>query len=523
MTDRWDAIILGGGPGGSTLAASLARLGRRALVPERERFPRFHIGESLLPRSREVFERLGLDEKLDARFLRKYGARFLCSVDGADADVQLRRRVRPEVRVRLPGAARRVRPAAAPPRRGARGGGARVVEAVEVVFGGPRAVGVRAASRSIRGRRAGGGRGRARRRGRRRRARAPVIVDATGRDTLLASRMRRKAQLAELDKTALFTHYEGVPREEGIHQGNIQVVIFEHGWSWFIPFRGEVTSVGAVVSSSWIRSRAKGERLDDLFDRTVAESGWAREFLASARRIRPVGALADFSYRIDQLAGDGWLFVGDAGGFLDPLFSTGAHLAIKGADLAATAIHRALDAGTPRAPRSPPTRRRSATPSISSWGRSGLYKGQFRRPCSSRTSGPRCASSSPACSRATCSTPSGGRSGRRSSGSTIRRRCPPSREARRAVARASPRARSPARWAVRRSAAARFAVQDRVAHLLAGGRERDARLRPRVALQRPSSASALASSTSRAIRIAATWLFLLSAGSLLAQVVIVAR
>ncbi|WP_437913082.1 NAD(P)/FAD-dependent oxidoreductase [Sorangium sp. So ce302] len=346
MTDRWDAIILGGGPGGSTLAASLARLGRRALVLERERFPRFHIGESLLPLSREVFERLGLDEELDARFLRKYGARFLCSSTGRTRTYSFADAFEPRFEF-----AYQVQRDAFDQLllRHAAELGAEVREsweAVEVVFEGPRAVGVRARPRA---RPDGAGPEEAAAA----RAdssdvvelRAPVIVDATGRDTLLASRMRRKAQLAELDKTALFTHYEGVPREEGIHQGDIQIVLFEHGWFWFIPFRGEVTSVGAVVSSSWIRSRAKGERLEELFDRTVAQSGWAREFLASARRIRPVGALADFSYRIDQLAGDGWLFVGDAGGFLDPLFSTGAHLAIKGADLAATAIHRALDAG----------------------------------------------------------------------------------------------------------------------------------------------------------------------------------
>ncbi|WP_437305005.1 NAD(P)/FAD-dependent oxidoreductase [Sorangium sp. So ce388] len=346
MTDRWDAIILGGGPGGSTLAASLARLGRRALVLERERFPRFHIGESLLPRSREVFERLGLDEKLDALFLRKYGARFLCSstgrartysfADAFDPRFEFAYQVQRDTFDQL-----LLRHAAEL--------GAEVREsweAVEVVFEGPRAVGVRARPRARSGAAAPEGAAAARPDASDVvELRAPVIVDATGRDTLLASRMRRKAQLAELDKTALFAHYEGAAREDGIHEGNIQIVIFEHGWFWFIPFRGALTSVGAVVSSSWIRSRRKGESLDELFDRTVAESSWAREFLASARRTRPVGALADFSYRIDQLAGDGWLFVGDAGGFLDPLFSTGAHVAIKGADLAATAIHRALEAG----------------------------------------------------------------------------------------------------------------------------------------------------------------------------------
>ncbi|WP_437951669.1 NAD(P)/FAD-dependent oxidoreductase [Sorangium sp. So ce296] len=346
MTDRWDAIILGGGPGGSTLAASLAKLGRRSLVLERETFPRFHIGESLLPRSREVFERLGLDEKLDARFLRKYGARFLCSstgrtrtysfADAFDPKFEFAYQVERDVFDQL-----LLRHAAEL--------GAEVREsweAVEVLFDGSRAVGVRARPRA-RSEGAALDAAPAARAGASDvvELRAPIIVDATGRDTLLASRLRRKAQLAELDKTALFAHYEGVVREDGIHQGNIQLVIFDHGWFWFIPFRGEVTSVGAVVSSSWIRSRRRGESLDDFFERTVAESSWARELLAGARRVRPVGALADFSYRIDQLAGDGWLFVGDAGGFLDPLFSTGAHLAIKGADLAATAIHRALEAG----------------------------------------------------------------------------------------------------------------------------------------------------------------------------------
>jgi len=331
MAESWDVVILGGGPGGSTLASCLAQRGRRALVLEREKFPRFHIGESLLPRSREVFQKLGLEDKLDALFLRKYGARFLCSesrrvnaysfadayqclfdfayqVPRADFDhlllkhaAQLGAEVREEW------------------------------EATEVIFDGSRAVGVRARSTKEPKDTA--------------EIRAPLVVDATGRDTLLASRMRRKASLAKLDKTALFTHYTGAFREEGIHEGNIQIVVFKHGWLWFIPFRGEITSVGMVVSSDWIKQRKKGESLDDFYDRTIAESYWAREFLSKATRQRPVGALADFSYRIDQLAGDGWLFVGDAGGFLDPLFSTGAHLAIKGADVAAGAIEQAFAAG----------------------------------------------------------------------------------------------------------------------------------------------------------------------------------
>ena len=204
-------------------------------------------------------------------------------------------------------------------------------EATDVIFEGSRAVGVRA--RPVNAPLDGV------------EIRVPLVVDATGRDTLLASRTRRKANVPRLDKTALFSHYKGAFRQEGADEGNIQIVVFEHGWFWFIPFRGEITSVGVVVSSEWLKRRRKGESLDSLYNRAISESSWATEFLAGAERLRSVGALADFSYRIDQLAGDGWLFVGDAGGFLDPLFSTGAHLAIKGADLAAEAIDQALAKG----------------------------------------------------------------------------------------------------------------------------------------------------------------------------------
>jgi flavin-dependent dehydrogenase len=304
---------------------------RSVLLLERERFPRFHIGESLLPRSMEVFKKIGIEDKLDAHFIRKYGARFLCSETRRVNAYSFSEAFEPvsDYAYQVPRAEfdhMLLKHAAEM--------GAEVREqweATEVIFDGPRAVGVRARSVTDPSETM--------------EVRAPIIVDATGRDTLLASRMRRKANVPKLDKTALYTHYTGAFREPGIHEGNIQIIVFEHGWFWVIPFLGELTSVGAVVSSDWIKQRKKGESLDELFDRTVAKSCWASEFLANATRQRPVGALADFSYRIDQLTGDGWLFVGDAGGFLDPLFSTGAHLAVKGADLAADAIGQAFATG----------------------------------------------------------------------------------------------------------------------------------------------------------------------------------
>lgn len=329
--ESFDVVIIGGGPGGSTLGSFLAQQGKSVLVLEREQFPRFHIGESLLPRSREVFQKLGLDDELEKRFLRKEGARFLCS--------RTRRTTTYHFREAFDG---RFEFAYQVPRaefdevllRRAQALGAEVRErweAKEVIFDGTRAIGVRAASlddpeRVVE-------------------IRAKIVADATGRDTLLASRLRRKARIARLDKTALFTHYTGAFRERGADEGNIQIITWEHGWYWLIPFKGEVSSFGAVVTPEWLRQKRADESLDAFLDRTIAESSWATEFVGSAKRERPVNALADFSYRIDQLTGDGWLFVGDAGGFLDPLFSTGAHLAFKGADLAASAIARALDTG----------------------------------------------------------------------------------------------------------------------------------------------------------------------------------
>ena len=333
MSQDCDVLILGGGPGGSTLASSLALKNRRSIVLERERFPRFHIGESLLPCSSEVFRKIGILDKLEQRYLWKYGARFLDSttrrvatytfaeafntkadhayqVPRADFDhvlLEHAKQLGADVRERW--------------------------EATEVIFEGDRAVGVRARDLAKPDQIV--------------ELRAPVVADATGRDTLLASRLRRKAKIARLDKSAFYTHYRNTFREDAESEGNIQIVVWEHGWFWFIPFRGDVTSVGAVASADWIREQRKTGAKEpvDFFERAVADSSWAREFLVGAERLRPVGSLADFSYRIDQLTGDGWLFVGDSAGFLDPLFSSGAHLAIKSADLAAAAIDEALARG----------------------------------------------------------------------------------------------------------------------------------------------------------------------------------
>jgi flavin-dependent dehydrogenase len=332
-----EVIVVGGGPGGAVVAAGLAKKGRRVLVLERDRFPRFHLGESLLPQSMGVLRELGLLDRVDALFLRKHGANFHESDTGRSARFDFADAYSPEFKsaYQVPRDAfdelllRRAGELGAEVREGWR--------VLRVRFEGARAVGVDAASPD----------------GREHAIDAPVTVDATGRDALLAHAHRRTARIASLDTTAFFSHWEGAWRDTGERAGDIQIVLFgwnpleaggePAGWFWFIPFKDGRTSVGAVVQGAWMRAH-KGLDLAELYARAIAESPVARRFLGGARQLWPARSAADFSFRVQDLAGDGWLAVGDAGGFIDPLFSTGAHVAMHGGWRAADAIDAALSA-----------------------------------------------------------------------------------------------------------------------------------------------------------------------------------
>ena len=169
---------------------------------------------------------------------------------------------------------------------------------------------------------------------------AAFVVDATGRDALLAHAERATSKIEGLDKCAFYSHYTGIKREEGLAAGDIDIVLFSGGWFWIIPFKDGRTSVGAVVSSEWLktRSREKRETPDDLLHRAIADSPAATRLLAGSEQQWPARAAADFSYRVGAMTGPGWLAVGDAGGFIDPLFSTGVHIATYGGMLAAESI-----------------------------------------------------------------------------------------------------------------------------------------------------------------------------------------
>jgi flavin-dependent dehydrogenase len=332
----FDAVVIGGGPGGSVFAARLAALGRSVVVLERAHHPRFHLGESLLPASMGVLDAIGVLGEVSDTFMVKRGARFVQGAGGpaaraaryAFADAfsarwdhafQVPRDDFDELLLR------RARACGAEVREGC--------EATGVVFDRGRAVGVEARSED----------------GARRSIGARIVIDASGRDALLARAGRSVRRIVQLDRTALFSQVRGAWRDAGDREGDIQIVVFgegpERGWFWLIPFRDGRTSVGAVVSSAWIRARQRLGGADALFTAAVEEAPTVAWMLQGAERVMAPGATADFSFCVARTCGDGWAAVGDAGGFIDPLFSTGAHLAMHGALRAADEIHAALATG----------------------------------------------------------------------------------------------------------------------------------------------------------------------------------
>ncbi len=337
---RHDVIVAGGGPAGSATASFLRKHGRSVLLLERERFPRFHIGESLLPFAKDLWEELGVLEEIDRRFIHKPGARFIHNESGEEFTYYFNNAVRPGC------------PYAYEVQRGefddlllhnARKLGAEVHEESEVrdvvfhperhsaspgAIDGP-GVSVRVQPKD----------------GDEYTALAQVFVDATGRDTLLGTRHGLKETDALVTTNmACFTHFENARRQSGTDEGNITIVLFEGGWWWFIPFLGKLTSVGCVLQKEFTLSH-RGLSPEDLFQKALDHSPEMAKLLEGATRVRPIGTTGNWSYRCKQFYGDRFLLVGDAAAFIDPLFSTGVLMAVAAAKFAAKAIDDAFHAG----------------------------------------------------------------------------------------------------------------------------------------------------------------------------------
>lgn len=333
MTPAWDAIVIGGGPGGSTAATVLARAGRKVLLLEKEKFPRFHVGESLLPFNLPLFERIGVAEKVRAAgFQKKHGAFFWNEATGGIRPVdfatglddrhpsayQVKRADFDDLLLRH-----------------AEESGAVVWEetAVEhVVFEGRRAVGVIARSPA----------------GVPEEIRSRVVVDASGQAALLSRQMGTRKFDPVLKRAGLFAHFEGVHWPEDQRYGDILLPVASGIWYWIIPFSDRTCSVGAVFEPSLTAPAAS---LEEKFDYLLARSSRMQDFLAGARRISRVFGISDYSTSSARAVGDGWVLVGDAATFLDPVFSTGVFLAMAMGERAASLIDRVLARPAPVAER----------------------------------------------------------------------------------------------------------------------------------------------------------------------------
>ena len=331
FSEPLDVVVMGGGPAGSTAATLVAKAGFRVGLLEREERPAFKVGESLVPYTYETFARLGLVERLKrSHFQKKHSVQFY-SASGrgsapfyfSETDAHERSTTwqvrRSEFDALLLENAVEYGVAV---RRG--------VQVQEVLFDGERAVGVRA-------------------RGPDRRAveiPARVVVDATGRTALIARKLGLQVPEPHLRKVSLFSHFRGAQRDAGDAEGATLIMHTRNrdSWFWYIPLADDVVSVGVVGDLDDLRPRkgdANGDSASDAqarFDAEIRNCPALAGRLSGAEQTMPVRVVQDFSYCADRIAGDGWVLVGDAFAFLDPIYSTGVLLALKSGEGAADAI-----------------------------------------------------------------------------------------------------------------------------------------------------------------------------------------
>ena len=323
---RCDVLVIGGGPAGSTMASLLARQGRQVVMLEKCRHPRFHIGESLLPANVPLFKALGVHDQIAAIGMPKYGVEFVSPQHANHGFVefsqawsdhlpmawQVRRSEFDEVLFRH-----------------AQAQGAQVVEDCLV-----RSVAFDAEGATVH---ATMGDGPART------WRARYVVDASGRDTLLARQLGIKQRNPRHNSAAMFGHFRGAQRLAGERlQGNISIFWFEHGWFWFIPLADGSTSVGATCWPHYLKSRHKP--LKDFFMDTLAMCPALAERLQGATLIDDaVQATGNFAYSASRACGQRHLMLGDAFAFIDPVFSSGVYLAMASAFQAVDVVATTLD------------------------------------------------------------------------------------------------------------------------------------------------------------------------------------
>lgn len=324
----YDVVVAGGGPGGAALATFLVRAGHRCLILDQSKFPRYHIGESLIPHTYGILDRLGLLPMLrQSEFPLKHSVRFV-TPDGNESSpfyfsetIPGERAVTWQVergefdRILLTHA---------------RECGAEVFDDTmveEVLFEDGRAVGVRAKHES----------------GRTFEVRSKVVVDASGRACLIGNQLGLKTDVPGLKKSSLWGYFRGGLRLPGIDAGETTIFTLPSGgWFWYIPLPDDIISVGIVAAPEYLFSESSNA--EKILEAEIQKCQPLAQRLERAQRVGPVRGLPRLAYLNRQTSGDGWVMIGDARAFLDPIYSSGLFLALASAELAAGCIDDALHA-----------------------------------------------------------------------------------------------------------------------------------------------------------------------------------
>lgn len=326
---NYDVIVVGGGPAGTTAAATLAIKGRRVLLLEKEKFPRYHIGESLMPFCYFPLERIGVLDKIkNSRFPKKYSVQFVRQNGEVSSPfyffkhldhpaAQTWQVVRAEFDQILLNNARE-----------------KGVEAIEdmtvkeLIRDDGCVTGVRATDRE----------------GRPHEFRAPMTIDATGRDGLTQVPSGWRVRDPYLNKIAVWTYYKGALRDPGYDEGATTVAYLpEKGWFWYIPWPDDMVSVGVVAESDYLYRDTRDP--EKIFAREIENNLWIKQHVAPGKVVAPYRVTGEFSFRSKHCATNGVVLAGDAFAFLDPIFSSGVFLALRSGELAADAVDRALTLG----------------------------------------------------------------------------------------------------------------------------------------------------------------------------------
>ena len=320
--NKYDVIVIGGGPAGSTVASILAREGRKVVLFEKERFPRHHIGESLMTDTYLTFERMGLLDKMKASpFVRKYSVQFANPAGKESRPFYFFEALHHESAVtwqitRAQFDLMLIEHASEQ--------GADVHQKTQikrVLFDGDRAYGVEALMTD----------------GTLQTFEAPVVVDATGQSAMLSNKFGWRVRDPKLKKAVLYSYYKDAHREPDLNGGATLVLrtpLGSNGWFWYIPLENDITSVGVVADPEYL-VKGRGQDLAKIFQEEIDKVESVRRRVEGGTRVDKIYSILDYSYRSTHNAGDGFILIGDAYGFLDPIYSSGVLLALKMAELAA--------------------------------------------------------------------------------------------------------------------------------------------------------------------------------------------